>query len=128
MNALSYILADRSAMKLPWEERLAAYRGTAMEAECLRSIAKEAEQVGESSFADWCTAASQPVDDDDRDMCLEEVDEQLATFRAIEEHGHRCAMFDARHPDKTWELHSDELRREWDEIRPVRVPYGVGGR
>ena len=56
-----------------------------MEAECLRSIAKEAEQAGESSFADWCTAASKPVDEDDRAMCLEEFASERNIVQALDD-------------------------------------------
>jgi hypothetical protein len=130
VNAPSYILADRSALKLTsWSERWAACRGGPLEDRCLRTIEREA-NVGpdrDTALADFCRCARITDDADDRVFCIEQIDRIFAQYAAEEAHDHRCAMFEARNPDKTWE-ESDELRREWDEIRPVRVPYGMGGR
>ena len=130
MNALTLLFADRSALKeTSWALRWEACRGGPLENACLRTIEREANcgPYADPALADFCRCARITDDADDRVFCIEQIDRIFAQYAAEEAHDHRCAMFEARNPDKTWE-ESEELRREWDEIRPVRVPYGMGGR
>ena len=128
MNALSYILADRSALKLPIPERWAACRKTPLQRACFRSIAREANRGphADPHLADWAKVGAETTDPDEEDMCVEELDDIFARAAAEEAWDNRAYRYE-QVTGECWET-SDELRREWDEIHPVRVPYGMGGR
>ena len=121
MNALTLLLADRSALKLPIPDRWAACRKTPLQKACFRSIAREANRGpnADPHLADWAKVGAETTDADEEDMCVEELDEIFARQAAEEAWDDRAYRYEQR-TGECWET-SDELRREWDEIRPVRA-------